>query len=99
VDAPSLLVVVLGLVAGAGLVIAVLGAQRAGIAARELELSRRRARELRQLAQSAAERVRVIERVRARETRARLDGEPIPMRETVWCGETITVRGTVRVRG
>lgn len=91
-DAPGLLVVILGLLAHAGLVVAVLGAQRASLERAERDLARRRAAELRAVARSAVARCRLVEQVRARETAARWRGEPIPMRETVWSGDAITVR-------
>ena len=99
VDAPGLLVVILGLLAHAVLVVAVLGAQRASLERAERDLAKRRAAELRAVARSAVARCRLVEQVRARETAARGRGEPIPMRETVGSGESITVRGTVRVSG
>ena len=96
-DAPGLLVVILGLLAHAGLVVAVLGAQRASLERAERDLAKRRAAELRAVARSVVARCRLVEQVRARETAARWRGEPIPMRETVWSGDgSITVRGTVR---
>lgn len=107
-DAPGLLVVLLGLVSMAGLVLGVLGWQRAALTSGERDAARARVEEL--------ERAAARQRVAVGALSGLVDaGDTLPpptvaaRRGTVgwlveasragWRGETFTARGTVKVRG
>ena len=81
-DAPGILVTVLGLLAGGGLAWGVVGWQRAGILARERAAERRR--------------VEVLERTV--EARRRSVVALADLAAGRWRGDAITVRGTMPVR-
>lgn len=81
-DAPGLLVTLLGLLAGGGLAWGIVGAQRAALVARERAAERRR--------------VEVLERTV--EARRRSVVALADLAAGRWQGDAITVRGTVPVK-